>query len=162
MLKNIGMAMVGAGLTMACGVASANEETLECKLYIAESMDQTSTYMVDSANSTLKSIRRAGVCVFADGRVADKQFIIGMNIQDGGSSADAVGISVYTFESGDSLTLSFTGGWDKGPFAGKYTVMSGTGAYRGATGNGTIDGVDGPWKSTSVVDIRIDVVTAGS
>ena len=86
----------------------------------------------------------------------------GNGVRDDGAAGDAVGISVYTLESGDSLTLSFTGGWDKGPFVGEYTVLSGTGAFQGATGTGTISGVDGPWTSTSIVDIRIDVVTAGS
>ena len=162
MSNKIRMALLATGLAMASGIASAAEQTLECKLYIAESLDHASTYAVESTGSLLNGVRRAGICVFADGSVADKQFVMGMNIRDEGSAGDAVGISVYTFESGDSLTLSFTGGWDKGPFAGEYTVLSGTGAFQGATGTGTISGVDGPWNSTTIVDIRIDVMTAGS
>lgn len=156
------MATLGTALSIVCGVASAGEQTLECKLYIAQSLDHISTYTVESANSTLESMRRGGLCVFADGSIADKQFVISTNVREDGSAGDSVGVSVYTLESGDSLTLSFSGGWDKGPFTGEYAVMSGTGAFQGATGTGTINGVDSPWKSTSVVDIRIEVMTAGN
>lgn len=149
-----------ASLALTGGQTIADDQTLECRLYIAESMDHTSTYQVESASSMLESLRRGGLCVFADGDVADKQFVMGMNIRGDGSVGDAVGISVYTFESGDSLTLSFIGGWNKGPFEGNYTVLTGTGVYEGATGVGTISGVDGPWKSTSEVNIRLDLVLA--
>lgn len=61
---------------MVGGNVAAKEETLECTLYIAESMDsdaQSSIEMKD-AGLMLNSVRRSSVCVFGDGRVADKQF----------------------------------------------------------------------------------------
>ncbi len=162
MLKRLQKLMLTAGLLLACGSAYAGEQILECKLYIAESLDHESSYAMESSDSLLRGIRRGGICLFADGTVADKQFVMGINSRQDGAMGDAAGISVYTFESGDSLTLSFTGGWDKGPFTGQYTILHGTGVYDGASGGGTITGAESEWKSTSIVDIRIDVITAGS
>ena len=160
MLKQVSKALLGTGLFIAAGAAIAAEQKLECKLYIAESLDHANTYSVDSTESTILGLRRGGVCIFADGSVADKQFVMGINSRQDGSAGDAVGISVYTFESGDSLTLNFTGGWNKGPFSGDYTVLRGTGVYEGASGSGTISGVDSPWSSTGIVDIKLNLTIA--
>ncbi len=83
---------------MASGIASAGEQILECKLYFAESLDHASTYAVESSGSVLNGERRGGISVFADGSVADKQFVMGLNFRDDGAAGDAVGISVYTPE----------------------------------------------------------------
>ncbi|MDC0435418.1 hypothetical protein OAM69_07265 [bacterium] len=160
MLKQVSKALLGTGLVIAVGVAAAAEQQLECKLYIAESLDHANSYSVDSTESTILGLRRGGVCVFTDGSVADKQFVMGINSREDGAAGDAVGISVYTFESGDSLTLNFIGGWDKGPFSGDYTVLRGTGVYEKATGTGTISGADSPWGSTAIVDIKLNLTVA--
>lgn len=161
-MANLLRLLLVSGLSLSSAYAATEEQTLECTLYISESLDHSSTYSVESTSSTINGLRRGGLCLFADGTAADKQFVMGINVREDGAAGDAVGISVYTFESGDSLTLSFTGGWDKGPFSGEYTVLRGTGAYQGATGSGTISGMEGPWKSTSIVGIRINLKTEGN
>ena len=46
------------------------------------------------------------------------------------------------FQNGDSLTLGYTGGWDANGAKGAYKVVSGTGAFLGATGTGEVKSVD--------------------
>ena len=53
MLKSIRMVLLSTGLAMASGIASAGEQTLECRLYIAESLDHANTYPVESSGSVL-------------------------------------------------------------------------------------------------------------
>ena len=67
-------------------------------------------------------------------------------------SVNYSGYSTYTFENGDALTLSFTGGWGENGGGGDYEVISGTGAFEGATGTGRFDGVDDPWEDASLAD----------
>ena len=143
------------------GVAVAGEEKLECKLYIAESMDSSAMEMVavESAGESLRSLRRAAYCVFSDGTIADKQFVMINRIMDGGKSGDGIGFSIYTMANGDSISAQFTGAGGEGPFNGIYEILGGTGEYKGATGDGTISSIDSPWKTTGIVDIVMNVAT---
>ena len=77
---------------------------------------------------------------------------MGMSVRDDGAIGDGVGVSIYTFANGDSLTLSFDIGWNANGLNGEYSVLHGTGQYEGATGTGSITGAESPWKTTSVVD----------
>lgn len=141
--------------------AISEEETLECTLYIAESMDAAVMHQVsvDSAAESLVTLRRAGYCVFADGSVADKQFVMVNRVVDGGQRGTNQGYSVYTLDNGDTISVEFDGGWNKGPYSGVYKILGGTGAYADAKGDGTISGTDSPWKTSSVVKIVLNIET---
>lgn len=155
-------ASVIVGTVLGCGIVRADEQKLECKLYIAESMDSAASHMVSIENSkeTLATLRRSGVCIFADGSVADKQFVMVNRITEEGNRGNTQGFSTYTMENGDSVSAQFTGGWGDGPFMGTYQIIGGTGAYANAKGDGTIDGsAQDPWKTTSVVNIVLNITS---
>ena len=144
------------------GAAAAEETALRCRLYMTVGTEVADEIVSASTGSALRTVRRGGVCVFADGSVADKQFVMTQRASDGGARGISHGYSVYTFEDGDALSLAFEGGWDGDGFRGEYEVLSGTGAWEGATGTGTITGAASPWEGTEIVDIAIDVTAAES
>ena len=144
------------------GPAAAEETALRCRLYMAVGTEVADEIVSASTKSALRTVRRSGVCVFADGAVADKQFVMTQHASDGGARGINHGYSVYTFEGGDALTLAFEGGWDEDGYRGEYELLSGTAAWEGASGTGTITGASSPWEGTEVVDIAIDVTAAGS
>lgn len=153
-------ALLPAALMIAGNVA-AKEETLECMLYIAESMDsdvQSSIAMKD-AGLTLDSVRRSSVCVFDDGRVADKQFVMVSRVVGDGATGSTMGYSVYTMENGDSVSAEFTGNWGSNGYKGVYKILGGTGNFKGANGDGTITDTQSPWATTDVLKIVLKVKT---
>ena len=148
-------------LTLGAAV-HAEERSLECRLYIGLGTENVDAWTSESAERTFETRRRSAVCVFPDGSVADKQFVmIGTFAGDGAAGVNR-GYSLYTFEDGDSLTLAFEGRWGADGYAGDYEVLAGTGAYEGANGTGTISGVASPWQGTGIVDIAIDVTLSDS
>jgi len=149
-------------LALACTTSLfAGEQTLNCTLYMATSMDSAAAHQVsvESAKADLTAVRRASYCVFADGKIADKQFVVINRSEDGGSVGSAKGFSIYTMDNGDSLSTEFTGGWNKGPFEGIYTILGGTGAFADAKGDGTITGSKSPWATSGVLEIVLNVIT---
>ena len=146
---------------MISGSVVAKDETLECMLYIAQSMDSDakSSVAIKSAGLMLSSVRRGSVCVFGDGSVADKQFVLVNRIIGDGSTGSSMGYSVYTMDNGDSLSVEFTGKWGSEGYKGAYTILGGTGSYEGATGDGSITGTKSPWPTTGVVKIVLNVKT---
>ncbi len=92
----------------------------------------------------------AGVAVFEDGRLANKEFVLSMDNK--GAEGAHSGYSTYTFENGDSLTMSFSGGWNANRGGGDYQILSGTGAYEGATGTGSFDAVENSWENADLYD----------
>ncbi len=85
----------------------------------------------------------AGVAVFEDGRIAFKEFVYaGDNTKDGSSG---IGYSTYTFQNGDMLNFRFS---YEGS-GGDYELISGTGAYEGATGTGRFDWIDSNWENAT-------------
>lgn len=162
-LKMVSLAFLAlVGTVIAPGI-SAGEQRLECTLYIAESMDSAAGHSVnvEKAGTMLGTLRRAAYCVFKDGRIADKQFVMVNLVQDGGNVGAAKGFSIYTMENGDSVSAEFTGGWDKGPFAGTYVILGGTGEFTDASGDGSINAESSPWDTTGVVKIVLNVKTPG-
>jgi len=114
---------------------------------------------VESAEAGLTAVRRAAYCVFPDGKVADKQFVVINRTQSGGAQGLAKGFSIYTMPNGDSISTEFTGSWDNGPFNGVYNVLGGSGAYEKATGDGKITGQKSPWGTSAVLNILLNVKT---
>jgi len=139
----------------------AGEQTINCTLYMATSMDSAVAQQVsvESAKADLVAVRRASYCLFADGKIADKQFVVINRTEDGGSVGSAKGFSIYTMDNGDSLSTEFIGDWNKGPFKGVYTILGGTGAFANAKGDGTITGSKSPWATSGVLEIVLNVKT---
>ena len=152
-------ALVISSLLAMVGPAQAANEKLRCKL-MSKSIVETQVKSPDG-QSVLSAFRDGGICIFEDGRLADKLFVFSNLASEDFSNGSYAGFSVYTFENGDSLKLSFIGNWGNGGNNGDYKVLGGTGRYEGATGTGNISGLDSPWEGTNWFDIAIDVTTGG-
>ena len=144
-------------LALSVGDVSAAEETLECRLYMGRATEITDRVEPTFSPVSLGTLRRSAVCVFADGRIAEKQFVEISAERDSGAVGTAVGYSVYGFENGDTLMARFDGGWGADGYSGEYEILSGTGRFEGASGDGTITSVASEWKTTEVVDIVLNV-----
>ena len=141
------------------GNVAAQEETLKGRL-ITRMISGT---FVDAPGVEGRSVgggQYAGIAIFEDGRLADKQFVL--NMDNGGAQGSYNGYATYTFQNGDALTLKFTGGWGPDGEGGDYEVLSGTGAYKGATGTGRFDAVKDPWKKATLYDLTLKVTRGGS
>ena len=144
-------------LTVLVGASLAQAETLKCKLHISESTKESSALVAPpNAGVSLSAIRYSGVCVFADGRIAEKQFVVINRIIGDGKTGTFLGYSVYSFQNDDSLSVQFTGGWGADGVKGDYTIISGTGAYVNAKGDGNFVRTGGS-KTTSFLDVTLNV-----
>ena len=104
-----------------------------------------------------------GATVAPDGRIGTKDFSVKEDQNGKGS-----GHSTYYFPDGSIVanesfvdTATQTGGH----VVGKYQIVSGTGAYQGATGGGSFDGDWGdksPLKNAMLLNIELDVKTPGT
>jgi hypothetical protein len=104
-----------------------------------------------------------GVSVSPDGEIGTKDFF-----DKQGENGASTGHSTYYFPDG-SLVANYstvsTGTSTGGHIVGKYQIISGTGAYQGATGGGSIDGDWGdksPLKNASLFNIELDIKTPGT
>ena len=132
------------------GSASAEEQNLKYRLVVMD----TSVTDLEAPNvpgRTVGVAKSVGVATFEDGRIAYKNFI---RYYDGTEAAgDFTGYSTFTFENGDSLTMKFVAKWSDQGFGGDYEVISGTGAYAGATGIGHFDGAETqPWEGADLLN----------
>lgn len=102
-----------------------------------------------------------GVATFEDGRIAHKDFIdVSDDTKNNGTFK---GYSTYTFQNGDSITASYTGGWDAGGVRGDYQIISGTGAFNGASGTGGFTAAEAKWSAAAMLwDGWFDLKTPGS
>ncbi len=146
-----------AALVVAIPVAplAAGETTLEFKL-ITRTVEQTA-FPAPVEGVTVVAVRAAGVGIFADGSISNKEFAFTMHNK--GATGEYDGYSGYWFEDGSSLQMSFTGGWSGGPDGGKYTIVSGTGKFEGATGTGEFNGTGSPFKGANMYNVRLEVTT---
>lgn len=139
--------------------AAAAEVTLKFQLVITD----TSATLLPVANvdgRTIGAHDAVGVAVFEDGRLAFKRFVY---TDDGTEAAGTIsGYSTYTFENGDSLTASFVADWGASGLGGTYDVLSGTGAYKGATGTGTFGTTTFPWEGANLLDGTFTLEVPGS
>lgn len=167
-MKNLRMFSIGISqclvipvmLFASSGVA-ADERTLECKLYIADTQqsETISSVTLEDAGLTLSSSRHSGYCVFADGSVADKQFVEISRAVGDGATGSVLGYSVYSMQSGGSLLAEFTGEWNNGGFIGQYSVLGGSGPFENATGDGTVTATQSPWATTGTYDVVFNINT---
>lgn len=125
----------------------AEEQTLEFT-FTTHTIEEVAMPAPGDMGHSLSVARAAGTAVFSDGRLADKQFTYSGD--DGSESGAFNGYSIYTFQNGDQIRASFTGGWSSEGVGGDYTVLAGTGAYEGVTGTGRFDAADNPWEDTSL------------
>jgi hypothetical protein len=136
------------------GNVAAQDEVLNGRL-ITRMVSGTFVDVPNVEGRSVGSGQYAGVAVFEDGRLADKEFVL--IVDNGGSEGSYSGYSTYTFENGDALILRFTGGWGPDRTGGDYEVISGKGAYEGATGTGSFDAVDVKWENTSLYDLTLKI-----
>ena len=128
--------------------AAAEEQTLRFKL-VTQQVGAPSA-LPEIGGHKVSVGENMGVATFEDGRIAHKRFV---DVSDDTAQAGTFkGYSTYTFQAGDSLTLSYTGGWDDKGAKGVYQVISGTGAYEGATGTGEFRAVEEPWDEANLFE----------
>jgi len=137
----------------------AADQKLECKLYVANNLsDETnSTVSLEKVGLTMTSSRNSGYCVFPDGSVADKQFVVINRVPGDGATGSVLGYSVYTMENGNSVSVEFTGGWGEKGFIGNYNVLGGTGDFENAKGDGSFTGAQSAWDTTGVFDVVVNL-----
>jgi len=80
--------------------------------------------------------------------------------ESAGETGTYTGYSTYMFQNGDVLVVKFKGGWSPDSNGGDYKVVSGEGAYKGATGTGRFDAVENPWKDADMFEGTISVKRA--
>src|SRR4051812_2449777 len=128
--------------------AAAEEQTLRFKLVVRPL--GTPAELPEIGGHKVSANQYTGVATFEDGRIAYKRFV---EVDDStGDVGTFTGYSTYIFQAGDSLTLSYTGGWDTKGITGKYQVISGTGEYVGTTGTGEFKSVDAKWEEATLLD----------
>lgn len=134
---------------LSCGAAAqAEEKILKFRLVVQPIKEPID--LPEIGGHKLSAGEYMGVAVFEDGRIAYKRFVEqDDDITDSGSFK---GYSTYTFQNGDSLTLSYVGGWDANGPKGDYKLISGTGAYEGATGTGSFKAVAEPWEEATLLE----------
>ena len=131
-------------------VALAADQTLKFKLV---------TFYVGEKDGESHFV---GVSISPDGTMGTKDFYDRPGEQDA-----STGHSTYYFPNGSlvaNYSATYTGTKSGGHIVGKYQILSGTGAYQGATGGGSIDGDWGdksPLKGAALYDIELDVKTPG-
>ena len=135
---------------------TAEEQVLRFKLVVQQVGEPTA--LPEVGGHKLNSGRYMGVAVFEDGSIAHKRFV---EIADDTAEAGTYkGYSTYTFVTGDSLTLSYTGGWDANGGTGEYQVLSGTGKFEGAKGTGSFKTVEEPWEEALLLEGSFNLTLA--
>jgi hypothetical protein len=147
--------IVAMAISVFSGVAYAGEKTLEFQL-ITKWIDAQTLDAPNVENQVISQSKAFGVAVFKDGRLGTKDFIVGIDNNKG--TGTAFGYSTYTFEEG-SITARFAGTIGPQGRHGEYKILSGTGAYAGATGTGTYDSIPNPFKNTGLFNVRLQVTT---
>ena len=145
---------------LVCGfgqAATAAEHILEFKL-VVRPIDVKSLEAPNIEGQSVTLMKMHGVAFFKDGRVASKEFIFNTDYNKG--SGPFFGYSTYQFEDGSSITARFAGTARAGqPVHGEYTVVSGTGAYAGAKGTGTFDGVPSKLTGANLLNGKFTITT---
>ena len=151
--------LAGGALLSLPSAAFADQLTLKFRL-VTQPVEVNCPEETESAGPQICASRYVGVAIFEDGRLAQKTFAM---VDFGGEAAGIYdGFSTYTWENGDSITAKFTGNWGSEGSGGDYTVLSGTGAYTGATGTGRFDKSAESWPDASLYDVTLTLDVPGT
>ena len=139
-------------------MAIAGQSTLEFKL-VTKAIEVQSIDVPNLENQRIGQGRAIGVATFKDGRIAIKNFVFQFDENKNGTSS-TYGYSTYTFDDGSTITARFSD--QTGPNQaehGEYKILSGTGAYAGATGTGSYDSIQSSFKSIGLYAVKLVVMT---
>ena len=134
-------------------MVEAEDEVLKFRLVVRNI--ETAAFDAPVDGHSVISARSAGVAVFDDGRIANKEFV-GI-VDNAGATGTWSGYSIYTFLSGDSIKLKYAGAWGADGNAGDYEILSGTGAYEGVSGTGRLVGAKNPWENANLFDVTLNI-----
>lgn len=149
--------LAAAGLCLFALPALAGEQTLAFRL-VTRAIDVKTEKFAAVDGVMVSAGRYAGTAVFEDGRVANKEFIFAYDFRKG--AGPFYGYSSYTFVDGSALAMRFEGVLEPGkPMLGRYTVLSGSGQYAGASGDGHFEKLDDPWDGANLFQGRLRIVT---
>ncbi len=137
-------------------VALAAEKTLEFQLVTKNLDPRTLDAPPNFEGQTITQSKAFGVAVFKDGRVGTKDYTVVVDVNKGAGTA--FGYSTYYFDDG-SVSASFTYAFGPQAGHGNYKILSGTGAYAGATGTGTYDTIPNPFKNAGLFKVKLQIVT---
>ena len=135
--------------------AYAGERTLEFQL-VTKYLDARPLDAPNVEGQSITQGKAFGVAVFKDGRIGTKDFIFAGERK--GGVGTGFGYSTYTFEEG-SIAARFTVTYSPEGNHGEYKILSGTGAYAGATGSGTFEGLPNPLTAAARYKVKLQVVT---
>jgi hypothetical protein len=144
-------------LSMPMGTAFADQKSLEFQL-ITKYLDARTFEAANVEDQTITQAKGFGVAVFKDGRIGTKDFILSVDKHKGAGTS--FGYSTYKFEDG-SITASFKQSFNPQGSHGDYKILSGTGAYAGASGSGTFDGVPNPYTGDRLYRVTLQVTAPG-
>ena len=105
---------------------------------------------------TIEAAQQGGVCIATDGRIAEKQFVV-ITKRMGDGSSFARGMSYYSFPNGDGIHAEFVVNQTKDSFKLDYDILSGSGSYQGAKGNGNAT-YNRATETTLVLDITFNLL----
>ncbi|WP_211166971.1 hypothetical protein [Aromatoleum evansii] len=149
--------LLGAALVAAPALGLAAEQELRFQL-VTRTIDVKTEKIAEVEGQMVSTGRYAGTAVFADGRIANKEFTFSFDFRNG--AGPFYGYSTYTFTDGSSLTLRFEGVVEPGkPMLGRYTVLSGSGLYKGASGTGHFEKIDDPWEKANLYKGVLNIST---
>lgn len=150
MYRSNSLTVAALGVALAApGPVMAEQVTLRFQL-VTQDVETTSYDSPVEGGNTLEIAKAVGTAVFEDGRIAQKIFTY--NADNAAESGTLVGYSKYVFENGDALNLKFSASWSAKGVDGDYELISGTGAYEGATGSGRFDSVSAEWTGATLFD----------
>ncbi|MCR9089681.1 MAG: hypothetical protein NXH97_23450 [Rhodobacteraceae bacterium] len=146
MYRSNSLTVAALGVALAApGPVLAEQVTLRFQL-VTQDVETTSYGSPVEGGNSLEIAKAVGTAVFEDGRIAQKIFTYNA---DNGTLA---GYSKYVFENGDALNPKFSASWSAKGVDGDYELISGTGAYEGATGSGRFDSVSADWTGATLFD----------
>jgi len=144
-----------APLAFVVSTAYAAERTLEFQL-VTKNLDPRTLDAPNIEGQTITQSKAFGVTVSKDGRIGTKEYIIANDMNKG--VGNSFGYSTYTFDDG-TLAARFSLMIGPQGVHGEYKILSGTGAYAGASGTGTLDSIPSAIKNAGFFRVKMQVVT---
>lgn len=140
--------LVAVAVAFAPALGQAGERELTFQM-VTRAIDVKTEKVAEIDGQLVSTGRYAGTVVFTDGRIANKEFTFSFDLRKG--AGPFYGYSTYMFLDGSTVVARFEGTLEAGKsMRGQYTILSGTGIYQGATGNGYFEKVDDPWEKANL------------